>query len=160
MDNQTQKPLHLVGIGAHLDDCWLGFGGTALKARRRGHRVTFIVAITNFRKLEYLAGRDQEIMAFLNKQTETTGVEFIFLKHDYMRLVNSPELIDELVQILAKLSPAVRQMSRAEVTNGLTAASCAVESHDGNQAARQRLQQLQRFAGLVYARLGSSNGQN
>jgi LmbE family N-acetylglucosaminyl deacetylase len=107
MDNQTQKPLHLVGIGAHLDDCWLGFGGTALKARRRGHRVTFIVAVTNFRKLEYLAGRDQEIMAFLNKQTETTGVEFIFLKHDYMRLVNSPELIDELVQILAKLRPDI-----------------------------------------------------
>ena len=69
-------------------------------------------------------------------------------------------MYDQIGVILAKLSPAVRQMSRAEVTNGLTAASCAVESHDGNQAARQRLQQLQRFAGLVYARLGSSNGQN
>jgi len=69
-------------------------------------------------------------------------------------------MCDQIGVILAKLSPAVRQMSRAEVTNRLTAAYCAVESHDGNQAARQRLQQLQRFAGLVYARLGSSNGQN
>jgi LmbE family N-acetylglucosaminyl deacetylase len=107
MAQDSTKPLHLVGIGAHLDDCWLGFGGTALKARRKGHRVTFIIAITNFRYLEYLAGRDQEIMAFLNKQTESTGIEYVLLKHDYMRLVNTPELINELVQVLVKLKPDI-----------------------------------------------------
>ena len=68
MADDKSKPLHILGVGAHLDDCWLGFGGTALKALRRGHRVTFVVAITNFRKLPYLAGRDAEIMAFLDKQ--------------------------------------------------------------------------------------------
>lgn len=107
MAHDEKKPLHLVGIGAHLDDCWLGFGGTALKARRAGHRVTFIVAVTNFRYLEYLAGRDAEIKAFLKQQTDSTGVEFVLLNHDYMRLVNSPELINELVQILAKLKPDI-----------------------------------------------------
>ena len=107
MADEKPKPFHLVGIGAHLDDCWLGFGGTALKALRRGHRVTFIVAVTNFRKLEYLAGRDAEIMAFLGKQSKDTGVEFVYLKHDYMRLQNTPELIDELVQILVKLKPDI-----------------------------------------------------
>jgi LmbE family N-acetylglucosaminyl deacetylase len=107
MADEKNKPLHIVGIGAHLDDCWLGFGGTALKALRRGHRVTFVVAVTNFRKLGYLAGRDAEIMAFLDKQSKDTGVEFVYLKHDYMRLQNTPELIDELVQILVKLKPDI-----------------------------------------------------
>jgi mono/diheme cytochrome c family protein len=77
-----------------------------------------------------------------------------------LRQIDASNMYDEIGAILAKLSPDVRQIARADVTNGLTAAYCAVESHEGSQAARQRLQQLQRFAGLVYARLVASDGQN
>jgi LmbE family N-acetylglucosaminyl deacetylase len=107
MADNKPKSFHILGVGAHLDDCWLGFGGTALKALRHGHRVTFVVAVTNFRKLSYLAGRDAEVMAFLDKQSKETGVQFVYLKHDYMHLQHNPELTGELAQIVSSIKPDI-----------------------------------------------------
>jgi len=93
----------IVGIGAHMDDCWLGFGATALKALRRGHRVVFVTAVSNPRHLSYLAGRDAEIAAFRRRQSEAVGIRYVDLGHDYMRLVNAPPLVEQVAAVLAGL---------------------------------------------------------
>jgi N-acetylglucosamine malate deacetylase 1 len=103
----AEKKLTILGIGAHMDDCWLGFGGTALKAVGRGHTVTFATFVTEYRKLWYVAGRGDEIKAFHQKQTETTGIRHIGYKHDYMRLQNTPELVDQVSQLLAEVKPDI-----------------------------------------------------
>jgi LmbE family N-acetylglucosaminyl deacetylase len=42
MSSRSSEPLSFVAIGAHMDDTWMGMGGAALKAVRKGHRVTMV----------------------------------------------------------------------------------------------------------------------
>lgn len=103
----ASKTYSILGIGAHIDDCWLGCGATALKALKRGHKVTFITAVTNFRRWPVLAGRDAEAHAHLDKLTRESGIDIIRLGHDYMRLQNTPALVEQLTQQLIALRPDI-----------------------------------------------------
>jgi N-acetylglucosamine malate deacetylase 1 len=107
MTTASVRPLSLVAIGAHQDDCWNGLGATALKAARAGHRVTFITAVTNYRHLPYLAGRDAEVKAFHRTHAAAAGIELIDLGHDYLRVKNAPELVQQLVDALAGVRPDI-----------------------------------------------------
>jgi LmbE family N-acetylglucosaminyl deacetylase len=102
MASASGTRLTIVGVGAHMDDCWLGFGATALKALKRGHRVVFVTAISNPRHLPYLAGRDTEIAEFLSQQSREVGIEYVRLGHDYMRLDHTPALVEQVAKVLAE----------------------------------------------------------
>jgi len=97
---EPEKPYSILAIGAHMDDCWLGMGGTALKAVRKGHKVTMVTAISNYRYLPYLAGRSAELKPALEKFHAERGIQTISLNHDYMRLHNDPALVHEITQIV------------------------------------------------------------
>jgi LmbE family N-acetylglucosaminyl deacetylase len=101
------KKYTILGIGAHVDDCWLGFGATALKAVKRGHRVLFMVAVTDFDTWPVLRGRGSEAHAHLEKIARDSGIELIRLKHGYMRVQNNPALIEELVHQISAVKPDV-----------------------------------------------------
>ena len=96
---------HILAVGAHMDDCWLGLGGTALKAVRRGHRVTFVTVVGAYECWPVTAGRAAEIKPILSRVAAEAGVGLIALKHDYMRLENNPALVDELAQIVFETKP-------------------------------------------------------
>jgi LmbE family N-acetylglucosaminyl deacetylase len=103
MVKRNPKPLSIVAIGAHMDDCWLGAGATCLKAARKGHRVTFVTAINSYRYWPTTRGREEEIRPKLDALCRKNGIALIKLGHDYMRLVNTPELVGELSGVLAGL---------------------------------------------------------
>jgi len=103
MVKRNPKPLSIVAIGAHMDDCWLGAGATCLKAARKGHRVTFVTAINCYRYWPTTRGREEEIHPQLDALCGKNGIALIKLGHDYMRLVNRPELVGELSGVLAGL---------------------------------------------------------
>ncbi|MBA3708447.1 MAG: PIG-L family deacetylase [Planctomycetes bacterium] len=107
MATASTRPLSIVAIGAHQDDCWLALGATALLASRAGHRVTFITAVTDYRYLPYLAGRDAEVKAFHRSHAAKAGIGLIDLGHDYLRVKNTPELVQQLVDALAELRPDI-----------------------------------------------------
>ena len=107
MTSETANPLSIVAVGAHMDDCWLGMGGTALKALRKGHQVTMVTAVTDYEWLPYLAGRDAEIKPILQDLYDRTGIKQVSLKHGYMRLENNPALVDEMSQVMFDLRPDI-----------------------------------------------------
>lgn len=90
-----------------MDDCWLGMGGTALKALRKGHKVTMVTAVSNYRKLPFLRGRDAEIKEKLQLHNDKLGVRTIELGCDYMRLHNDPELVDRISRIVFEVQPDI-----------------------------------------------------
>ena len=90
---ETDRPLSIVAIGAHMDDTWLGMGGVALKAVRKGHRVTMVQVVSTYGAWPVVAGRQAEIEPILAKLAADAGVEFFTMGFDYMRLVNEPELV-------------------------------------------------------------------
>jgi len=96
--------LSVIAIGAHMDDCWLGAGATCLKAARLGHRVTFVTAVSSYRYFSPVRGREAELHPLLQELCRANGIGHIQLGHDYMRLVNTPALVDEIAQVLRTLS--------------------------------------------------------
>ena len=104
---ETDRPLSIVAIGAHMDDTWLGMGGVALKAVRKGHRVTMVQVVSTYGAWPVVAGRQAEIEPILAKLAADAGVEFLTMGFDYMRLVNEPELVGQLAEVLADLRPDV-----------------------------------------------------
>jgi N-acetylglucosamine malate deacetylase 1 len=101
------KPLSIVAIGAHIDDCWLAMGGTALKAERGGHRVTMVQAVSKYGAWPVVSGRGDWIKPVVANVAKDAGVKLITLGYDYMRLVNGPDLVARLVKALAKLKPDI-----------------------------------------------------
>lgn len=101
----TTPPAHklsILAIGAHLDDCWLGMGGVALKAARRGHRVTMVQAVSTYGAWPVVAGRGAEIKPRLQKIADDAGVKLVTLGYDYMRLEQNPALIERLTREVAQ----------------------------------------------------------
>ncbi len=101
------ESLSIVAVGAHLDDCWLGVGGVALKAARRGHRVTMVQAVSTYGAWPVVAGREAEIRPALQRLAEENNVTLIPLGHDYLRLVNGPELVGQIAGVLAQVRPDI-----------------------------------------------------
>jgi LmbE family N-acetylglucosaminyl deacetylase len=99
--------LSIVAVGAHLDDCWLGMGGVALKAARHGHRVTMIQAVSVYGAWPVVGGREAEIKPVLQRLADDHGVALITLGHDYMRLVHGPDLIGQIARVLAEVRPDI-----------------------------------------------------
>ncbi|MBI3829365.1 MAG: PIG-L family deacetylase [Planctomycetes bacterium] len=104
---EPAKPISILAVGAHMDDCWLGMGATALKALRKGHTVTMVTAVSNYRKLPFLRGRDAEIKTKLQALNEKMGVRTLELGCDYMRLHNDPALVDRISQIVYDVKPDI-----------------------------------------------------
>ncbi len=90
MAKTNTNPLSIVAIGAHMDDCWLGMGGVALRAVRNGHRVTMIQAVSRYGAWPVVAGRGKEIKPVVQKLADDAGVSLVTLGHDYLRLENNP----------------------------------------------------------------------
>lgn len=100
------KPLSIVAIAAHLDDCWLGMGGTALKAVRKGHRVTMIQGVSTYGAWPPVAGRGEEIKPRIQKLADQEGIKLVTLGYDYMRMENKPSLVDQISQVLVDVGGA------------------------------------------------------
>lgn len=99
---ESFKPLSIVVVGAHVDDHWYGMGGTMLKAARKGHRVTVIQAVTKYCAWPVVHGREAEIKPVVQRLSEETGVRVVPLGHDYLRLVNGPELTGQLAEAIVR----------------------------------------------------------
>jgi hypothetical protein len=102
---KTPQPLSILAVGAHVDDHWYGMGGTLLKAARKGHRVTVIQAVSNYCAWPVVAGREAEIKPHVKRITDETGVQVVTLGHDYLRLVNGPDLSRQLAEQIAIIEP-------------------------------------------------------
>jgi hypothetical protein len=105
MTGERSTELSIVAVGAHMDDCWLGMGGVALKAARAGHRVNMVHAVSQYGAWPVVAGREAEIKPAVKKLADDAGIRLIPLGHDYMRLQNSPELVGELAGVLDEPKP-------------------------------------------------------
>ena len=104
----TENPSKtIVAVGAHMDDCWLGMGGFALKAVARGHRMVMVQAVGKYRTWPTVRGRASEIKPQLQDLADRTHVELITLEHDYLRLEARPDLMTELSEILEELAPDI-----------------------------------------------------
>jgi len=101
------KPYSILAVGAHMDDCWLGMGGVALKAVRAGHKVTLVTATGAYEWFPPVAGRESEVHATVQLIAERAGMRHLQLKHHYMRLQNTPALIDEIAQIVFETKPDI-----------------------------------------------------
>ena len=104
MAAETRR-LSIVGIGAHLDDCYLGMGGVAIKAARLGHRVALVQAVSQYGAWPTVSGRSEEIKLLLSELAARAGVFVVALGHDYMRLENGATLVSELSRVLHGLGP-------------------------------------------------------
>ena len=91
-------PLHIVAVGAHLDDCYLGAAGTLLKAARAGHRITLVTAVTTYGAWPVVTGHAAEIKPLLKGLADRLGAEQVSLGHDYERLENGVALITQLAR--------------------------------------------------------------
>ncbi|MFB3881098.1 MAG: PIG-L deacetylase family protein [Armatimonadota bacterium] len=107
MTAETRGPLSVVAVGAHMDDCYLGMGGAAIRAARSGHRVTLVQAVSSYGAWPTVAGREAEIKPVLQQLAGRAGVSVISLGHDYQRLENGVALVDQLSCVLAELKPDV-----------------------------------------------------
>jgi len=101
------RPLSVVGVGAHMDDCYLGMGGAAIRAARRGHRVAFVQAVSTYGAWPIVAGREAEIKPALQKLADRAGISLVTLGHDYERLENGAALVSELAYVFAELKPDI-----------------------------------------------------
>lgn len=99
----NEAALSIVVVGAHVDDHWFGMGGTMLKAARAGHRVTVLQGVSVYGSWPTLGGRGPEVSAVVSRLTDATGIRVVPLGHDYLRLVNGPELIGQLAEEIARL---------------------------------------------------------
>ena len=97
----------VVAVGAHMDDCWYGMGGFALKAAARGHRVVMVQVVGKYRTWPTVRGRAAEIKPLLQDLADRGHVELITLNHDYLRLEARPDLMAELSEILEELVPDI-----------------------------------------------------
>jgi len=100
-------PLHILIVGAHVDDHWYGMGGTMLKATRSGHKVTVIQAVSNYCSWPVVTNREADITPHVTRITRDTGVQVIPLGHDYLRLTPQPALIGQLAAHIADLQPDI-----------------------------------------------------
>jgi LmbE family N-acetylglucosaminyl deacetylase len=107
MTEQSSEPLSLVAIGAHMDDCWLGMGATALKAARRGHKVTLVQAVSTYGAWPTVAGRGAEVKELTERVAAQNGIRLITLGYDYMRIENNPATLARLAAVIAGLRPDV-----------------------------------------------------
>ena len=107
MSGRPSHPLSVVAIGAHMDDPWIGMGGAALKAARKGHRVTMVQAVSMYGSWPVVSGREAEIRPIIEGVARDSGVELLTLGYDYMRLENGPVLTNELSRVLADLRPDI-----------------------------------------------------
>ncbi|HYF50775.1 MAG TPA: PIG-L family deacetylase [Planctomycetota bacterium] len=101
------KPYSILAVGAHMDDCWLGMGGVALRAVRAGHKVTMVTACGSYEWYWPVAGREAEVIPAVQRIAERAGMRHIQLKHHYMRLQNTPELVDQIAQIVFETKPEI-----------------------------------------------------
>jgi mono/diheme cytochrome c family protein len=67
--------------------------------------------------------------------------------------INAGNMVEQIDAILPKLHAADGTLAQADTVNGLTAAYCKIVMNDQSQPQISRLEQLQRFAMLVYSRL-------
>ena len=102
---EATRELSIVGVGAHLDDCYLGMGGVAIKAARRGHRVTLVQVVSQYGAWPTVSGRSEEIKPLLAELAARAGVSVVTLGHDYMRLENGAALVAEVSGVLHELRP-------------------------------------------------------
>jgi len=104
----TENPRKtIVAVGAHMDDCWLGMGGFALKAVAHGHRVVMVQVVGKYRTWPTVRGRASEIKPQLQDLADRAHVELITLEHDYLRLEARPDLMTELSEILEDIVPDI-----------------------------------------------------
>lgn len=107
MATKADAPLSIVAVGAHMDDCWLGMGATALKAARRGHKVTMVQAVSQYGSWPTVNGRGKEVKALTEKVAADNGIGLVTLGYDYMRIENTPPTIGRLVEVIKDLRPDI-----------------------------------------------------
>lgn len=107
MAKQVGQPLAVVAVSAHMDDWCLGMGGAALRAARHGHRVTIVQAVSTYGAWPVVSGRGDEIRPLLEGIAKSAGVSLLTLGHDYMRLENTPALVQELSQVMNDVRPDI-----------------------------------------------------
>ena len=100
-------PLSVLVIGAHLDDCEITFGGTAVKYADLGHDVTF-VSMTNGEAghqkiggLELTRRRRAEAL----EAAEIAGVEYEFLDVHEGELMPTVENRNKVIRLLREVEP-------------------------------------------------------
>lgn len=103
----TDKPLRLLVIGAHPDDCEIKAGGLAAMYRANGHAVKF-VSVTNG-----CAGHQQMLPGPLAERrlaetaavTEMTGIEYEVLDHRDGHLVADVESRFRIIALIRRYQP-------------------------------------------------------
>ena len=78
----AQDGLSITAVGAHLADCWPGRGGVALKAARRGRRVTMIHGMSVRGSWPVAGGREAEIEPVLERLGDENAVALVTLGRD------------------------------------------------------------------------------
>ena len=106
MSGMSEK-LSIVAIGAHMDDCWLGMGATAIKAARHGHHVTMVQAVSTYGAWPTVAGRGAEVKALTQRVATQHGIRLLTLGYDYMRVENTPATLARLADVVTELRPDV-----------------------------------------------------
>lgn len=107
MTGSKSDSLSIAVTGAHLDDAWLGMGGVLLKAARNGHRVTMIQAVSTYGAWPVVDGLGDMIRPRLQKLADDNNMKLVTLGHDYMRVKNNPELIDQLAHAIVEAAPDI-----------------------------------------------------
>jgi len=92
-------------VGAHLDDCWVGVGGFALQAVRKGHRVVFIQTVSDYSSWSCTKGREKEVDRQVHRIAEKRGIELRCLGGKYMHLLDDNELPTLIAQQVDELRP-------------------------------------------------------
>jgi hypothetical protein len=101
------KKLNIVVVGAHVDDHWYAMGPTMLKARKNGHNVTVIQAVSTYGHWPVVSGREKEFKQATADLDKKTGVKTIMLGYDYQRMVIGPELVTKISEQLLTLEPDI-----------------------------------------------------
>jgi LmbE family N-acetylglucosaminyl deacetylase len=104
-----EGPLSVLVIGAHIDDCEITFGGTALEYTRQGHNVTF-VSMTNGEAghheiggLELTRRRRAEARA----AAEVADVDYEFLDAHEGELQPTIENRNKVIRLIREIEPDV-----------------------------------------------------
>ena len=100
-------PLSVLVIGAHLDDCEITFGGTALKYAERGHDVTF-ASMTNGEAGHHEIGGlelTRRRRAEAEEAADIAGVEYEFLDIHEGELMPTVENRNKVIRLLREVEP-------------------------------------------------------
>jgi hypothetical protein len=107
----------LLVVAAHMDDAWLGVGGLALDAVRKGHHVVFINTVGDYANWPVTQGREDELKGRVRELAESRGIEIRFLDYAYEHVPDTPECMAQLAAHCDDIAPDFLFCHWADDTN-------------------------------------------